>query len=190
MTSRAFLYCIKFDKSHHCKVGVTHTPKNRLSHFSGASPFSMFFQTLLEVESIEVASAWEGYILSKANRENACGEWVVYDDLLESLFAEISPAACCLGEFSQRHEGRPIASLTESEHSRRIYKAKLRSVVGPESAARQPLASTFDQHTRNIINARLDEGYGAEDVRVTDGIPEEFFWTVVREREAQRVAAV
>ena len=181
-----FLYCIEAVGEVFGKIGVSRDPSVRICQFYSTAPFEFRFRKVLRFDDREVAYATERYIISSANRYRDAGEWVVIDDHLDNLLSGVNGADDVTSGFTTSTKGRRIVSPEAAELL--LMKAKFAEKFGKTSKPKVNPAKDVKAVRAAIISERLAQGYGAEDVKVMDGIHTEDFWAVVNERRALRGA--
>ncbi|OOY15092.1 hypothetical protein [Thioclava sp. DLFJ4-1] len=185
----AYLYCIEAVDAGYAKVGVTCQPKHRLYAIGTTAPHEMKFRRLLLIDSDAVAYAHERCVITSANRYRDRGEWVVVDGHLDNLLDRVTPALDVTDRFDDLSScGRKITSIAEAKAALAYTKRRERVLESQQTFLMPPRGASKDRLDRAIVLSRLSEGYGAEDVKVMDGIPVDFFWQVVREERSKQEA--
>lgn len=168
---RFFIYCVEATGGGIAKVGTSDSPRSRLNQLHRVAPFALRFRHCLEVASRGVADGWERIILSEATRYRQRGEWVVADAHLDDLFGCVTDAVCALDEMSVNATafGRVIRAQSDAFSGDELARAAVIAQTGII-----PPSFCGDREI-GIIHARLQQGYGAEDCQVMDGINAEDF---------------
>lgn len=184
----AFLYCIEFVHGEAAKVGVASDPRSRLQTIRGTAPFDMNFRHVLEMEDRREADAWEGYIISAANRYKDRGEWVIADDKLDRLFAQVKDSTDRTDAFrAEGDEAGRIVKRSRTASLRHVNKVRLARKVGAGTVKDIKYCGRSREFKSALIKARLRQGYGVEDMLAMDGIPLEDSRAVIASLKEQGV---
>lgn len=149
----AFLYILSTEGTgtRIAKIGVTHSLANRLTSISTCSPFRLVLTHLIKFPSRCTADAEEARLLVAAKRFRPEGEWVVHDEMLERVIAEIRGGESAIHEF--RYRGRKF-SVSEGTDAL--------------ARARNPRIGLSERRT---INRMIADGYGYEDIAAAVSLP-------------------
>lgn len=183
----AFLYCIEAHGAGIAKVGVSRDPRSRFYSFCQTAPYEMKYRRVLLMKSTDLAYAHERVVISSANRFRDKGEWVLADQHLDNLLERVDYVSDDTALFDKSSSGRPIISPDRATDL--LREAELKDKVGIGASKFLPKSNITPERFRDaVIRARLDQGYGAQDVLVMDGIPENEYWAVVNEMRAAKEA--
>lgn len=178
MTAPSYLYCIEFtDGMDAAKIGISFNPEKRLKSVAATAPHPMRFRHVLRIADRAHAAAQERRIISSATRYRERGEWVTVDETLDRLFASVPMAENVTAEFSYVVNGRYFLGPGAADN--RARKATMSTKVGPLAVAFEGYQGDPKTYDRALVQARLADGYGVQDILVMDGIPEEFSRAVI-----------
>lgn len=163
---RTFVYIIRAPSLGIAKVGVTADPKGRFGSVKGAAPATLELSHVFEFQSTQAAAVWEKRIFTHANRNRDHGEWVIDDEKLVSLIAEM-PRENETARFFETFQGRPTPKNCASFG---VQKIRENIAFMPKGSPLSEFVGAFPGAAMAIITTRLAQGYGVEDIAVKDGI--------------------
>ena len=170
MTDYLYIMTGDFSGVSLAKVGVSVRPRDRMTTIASNAPFEMTIQRLKGFECRQEADAWERYVLNAANRYRDRGEWVLNDEHLLSVWDKVDGGTDIDPDDYSPMLGRPIPDRDDEANVRLAYVEKFRHRVGPVIASHIGYTGHPALYDRAIIQARLKEGYGIEDIAILDGI--------------------
>jgi len=165
-----FLYVVEMVGAPLAKIGIGVDPMQRLMTFAAANPFTIRFRRVFRFDDVRDASAHERHIITKANAHRDGGEWVCLDATLDALL-DACPGRDVTGDFAHRiykGKGRRVSDGATARVN------ALRLQVGAQAAQASGYRGAAGDYDAAVVRARIAAGYGVEDIRVMDGIPEEF----------------
>lgn len=181
METTDFLYCIRFVRGKVGKIGVSKRPLGRFDQIASLAPFDLRFHRVIRFRCRRVADAWERHILVNADRYRERGEWVLVNEKLDGILAEISDGEDVTEAFlMERKRGRPIP-VHRDDTINDVFSARLIDKVGHEASSVANYDGSPEGYNEAVVLARLSEGFGSEDISVIDGIPLEEVRRIIRD---------
>lgn len=170
MSHFLYLAACEFHNIKIAKIGITHKPRSRMGSLFYGMPIAPCEVLLREFTAPGEAAAWERVIIAEANRYRDRGEWVLDDKKLRDLWASIDGGREANMSETYAASGRPVSTRGREENRREIYRQRFRDRVGPMMASRIKYTGHPALYDRAVIQARLSEGYGVEDIAILDEI--------------------